>query len=167
MIFASVYHWRVAWSFAVVMAIFYLAVLLVPFRLMMQVLNALVLCVSLSVVITYAPAWLRTLRKDRLNGPDALSLGIGGTWCAEIGQRIWSIAWRGLDQPQVMLTSHVLLLFLMLSFMGGVLHLTAPGAVDGYVPRRNWIVLGITMGVAAFVVVVVFALGWHGLAEGP
>jgi len=55
----------------------------------------------------------------------------------------------------------------MLSFMGGVLHLTAPGAVDGYVPRRNWIVLGITMGVAAFVVVVVFALGWHGLAGGP
>lgn len=38
--------------------------------------------------------------------------------------------------------------------MGGVLHLTAPGAVDGIVPRRNWIILGITMGVAAFVAIV-------------
>lgn len=79
------------WSLAVVMAIFDIAVLPVPFRLMMQVLNALALGVSLSVVITCAPTWLRTLRKERLKEPGALSLGIGGVWCAEIGLRIWSI----------------------------------------------------------------------------
>lgn len=158
----TIFRWRVAWSLAVALAIFWLAWLAFPFQFIMQILNALVLCVSISVVITYSPAWVQTLNKERLNGADALSLGIGGTWCAEIGQRLWSIIWRGLDQPEWMLTTSLLPLLLTLSFMGGVLHLTAPGAVDGIVPRRNWIILGVTLGAAAFVIMIVVLVGWQG-----
>lgn len=153
-------RWRVAWSLAAVLAAFWVVQAVVPPKMLMQVLNALVLCVSISVVCTYAPAWLQTLGKPRLSGPDALSLGIGGTWCAEIGQRIWSIVWRGLNQPDWMVSTPVLPLLLTLVFMGGVLHLTAPGAVDGVVPRRNWIILGITIGAAVFVALLIAMFGW-------
>lgn len=155
----QILRWRVAWSAALLMTAFWTVHYLVPFKPLMQSLNALVLCVSISVVLTYAPAWAQTLAKPRLDGGDALSLGIGCTWCSDIGFRLWSIAWRGLDNPEWMLTTAILPLLLTVNFMGGVLHLTAPGAVDGVVPRRNWIILGITVGAAFFVILITIMVG--------
>jgi hypothetical protein len=159
---ANLPQWRVAHSAVAAACAFMLAALFVPHRTLMQFLNMATLSVAVAIVITYSPAWAATLLKKRLNGEDALSLGIGCTWLAEIGQRLWSIIWRGLDQPGWMTDSYVLPLLLTLNFLGGVQHITAPGAVDGVVPRRNWIILGAAVGVATFLFL---ALLWFGNVE--
>lgn len=159
---ANIPQWRVAHSALAALGVFLLAMLFVPQKTVMQFLNMATLSVAVAIVITYAPVWGRTLTKARLDGGDALSLGIGCTWLAEIGQRIWSIIWRGLDQPGWMTDSYVLPLLLTLNFLGGVQHITAPGAVDGIVPRRNWIVLGAAVGVSLFLFL---ALLWLGNVE--
>lgn len=156
---AAKFHWRVAHSAALAMLVYTAAALSLPHRVLMQILNIGTLSIAVAIVITYAPAWAATLRKERMDGADALSLGIGCTWLAEIGQRLWSIIWRGLDQPGWMTESYVLPLLLTLNFLGGVQHITAPGAVDGIIPRRNWIVLGSAVGAATFVFL---ALMWIG-----
>lgn len=154
-------RWRVWWSAIVFVLIYVFLAWVMPQRAMMQFLNILVLSISVAVVATYAPAWMDTLRKHSLDGPDALSLGIGCTWTAEIGQRIWSIIWRGLDQPDWMTNSPILPFFLALTVMGGVQHITAPGAVNGIVPKRSWIVLGCSLGVATLLALLVAAYGFQ------
>jgi hypothetical protein len=44
------------------------------------------------------------------------------------------------------------------TFMGGVMHMTAKGALDGEIPRENWIRLGlvIALGVMTGLLVIVF-----------
>lgn len=152
-------RWRVAHSAIAAFCVYLLVALFVPYKALIQFLNMCTLSVAVAIVITYAPAWLTTLRKARMDGPDALSLGIGCTWLAEIGQRLWSIAWRGLDQPEWMTTSYVLPLLLTLNFLGGVQHITAPGAVAGVIPQRNWIWLGASLGFATFGFLAVMWIG--------
>lgn len=154
-------RWRVWWSALIFIMIYALLAWFIPQRAMMQFLNILVLSISVAVVATYAPAWILTLKKQNMDGPDALSLGIGCTWTAEIGQRIWSIIWRGLDQPEWMTNSPILPFFLALTVMGGIQHITAPGAVNGIVPKRSWIVLGCSLGVATLLTLLVAAYGFQ------
>ena len=154
-------RWRVGWSALIFVIGYCVLAWLVPQKPLMQFLNILVLSISVAVVATYAPAWVQTLRKENLDGPDALSLGIGCTWTAEIGQRIWSIIWRGLDKPDWMTTSPILPFFLALTVLGGVQHITAPGAVNGVVPKRGWSILGVSLGVATLLALLVAVYGFR------
>lgn len=147
----EIFRWRVAYSMVLAVAVYVGIAYLVPFKTMLQFLNTLTLSVAVAVVFSYAPVWISTLWTTRsLSGPEWLSLGIGATWTAEVGQRIWSIAWRGLRQPEWMTQSPAIPFMIALTLIGGVMHITAPGAVDGVVPRQNWIWLGAAVGVAVF-----------------
>lgn len=152
--------WRVGCSALLFVVAYAGLAYLVPQRTLMQILNIGVLSISVAVVSTYAPAWIMTLRKHTLDGPEMLSLGIGCTWTAEIGQRVWSIAWRGLSQPDWMTHSFVLPFFLALTVMGGIQHITAPGAVNGIIPKRSWITVGITLGLVTLVLLTATWLGY-------
>ncbi len=135
---------------------------LIPQRELMRFLNIYTLSVAIAVVVTFAPIWLNTLAKrvNDVGGGEMLSLGIGCTWTSEIGQRIWSLVWRGFAQPEWMTTNYSLPFLLWLCVLGGVQHLTSPGAVDGIVPARNWIVLGAAIGTATLVTLLWF--WWSG-----
>lgn len=152
-------RWRVGYSAVICMVVFWGVAALVPQPTMMRILNICVLSISVAVVTTYMPVWIRTLCKERMDGPEALSLGIGCTWTGEIGQRLWSIVWRGLDQPYWMTQSTLLPLFLFLAVVGGIQHITAPGVINGVIPTRNWIALGVSMGVATLLTLL---LAWSG-----
>ncbi len=141
-------RWRVGYSAILCLAVFWGIALVAPQRTLMQILNIGTLSVSVAVVTTYLPVWIQTLCKETLDGPEALSLGIGCTWFSEIGQRLWSIAWRGLDQPYWMTQSPLLPLLLYLTLIGGIQHITAPGVINGVIPTRNWIALGASAGLA-------------------
>lgn len=153
-------RWRVGYSAVLCLAVFWGVALLLPQRAMMQILNICTLSVSVAVVTTYMPVWIRTLCKERLDGPEALSLGIGCTWASEIGQRVWSIAWRGLDQPLWMTQSPLLPLLVYLTLIGGVQHITAPGVINGVIPTRNWIALGLSAGVATLLTLLLVRYGY-------
>lgn len=152
-------RWRVAHSAICALCVYLLVALFVPYKALIQFLNVCTLSVAVAIVITYAPAWVATLKKEHMDGPDALSLGIGCCWLAEIGLRFWSLLWHGLNQPEWMQTSYVLPLLLTLNFLGGVQHVTAPGAVAGVIPQRNWIVLGASLGFATFVFLIILWVG--------
>jgi hypothetical protein len=153
-------RWRVAWVAVALLLGTVLVSIFVPQQPLMQFINICSLSVAVAVVITYAPAWAPALRKNALDGPDALSLGIGCTWTAEIGQRIWSIFWHGLERPEWMTQSYIIPLLLTLTVFGGIQHITAPGAVGGLVPKRNWIMLGVTFGIFTLIGLLVVWLGW-------
>lgn len=154
-------RWRVGYSAALCLLLFWVAHLLLAQRPLMQIINIGTLSVSVAVVTTYLPVWIRTLCKTTLDGPEALSLGIGCTWISEIGQRLWSIAWRGLEQPFWMTQSPLLPLLLYLTLIGGIQHITAPGVINGVIPTRNWIALGASAGLATLLTLL---LAWRGYA---
>lgn len=156
--------WRIGHSAVLCVALFWILSAVVPQRIMMQVLNICVMSVSVAVLVTYMPIWIRTLCKPRMDGPEALSLGIGCTWVAEIGQRIWSILWRGLDQPFWMTQSMILPFLLFLTVIGGVQHITAPGVINGELPARNWIALGASAGIATLLTLL---LVWRSYGAVP
>lgn len=152
-------RWRVGYSAVLCLVLFWGLALAIPQGTLMRLLNIGTLSVSVAVVTTYMPVWLRTLCKTTLDGPEALSLGIGCTWISEIGQRLWSIAWRGLDQPLWMTQSPLLPMLLYLTLIGGVQHITAPGVISGTIPTRNWIALGASAGLATLLTLL---LSWRG-----
>lgn len=144
--------WRVAHSFAILLIAYAGVYNAVPYRPLMLFLNSLAISIAVAVVVTFAPVWISTLlkRSSEVDGTEWLSLGVGSTWTAEIVQRMWSITWRGLDQPHWMTATWITPFALVLTIAGGVMHVTSPGSMNGIVPRRNWIVLGVSTGAAVF-----------------
>jgi hypothetical protein len=153
---------RIAHVAALSIAAFYVVTFFAPQPALMQFLNICTLSVAIAVVITYAPIWIETLMRPigEVSGTEMLSLGIGCTWTSEIGQRIWSLIWRGMGHPEVMTTNYSLPFLLYISVLGGIQHITSPGAVNGFVPTRNWIVLGIRIGTSTLVTLL--SLWWTG-----
>lgn len=157
-------RWSVAHSALITIALFLILVVMIPNYVMVLGLNILVLAVSVAVIVTYAPAWWRILMTQRrLDGPAALSLGIGASWAGELAFRTYSFIWRMLDQPEWLTESPFVPAILTLTFLAGVLDVTAPGAVDGVVPRKNWITLGAVAGVSAFTFCTLIVLARFGL----
>lgn len=150
---------RTLWVAIACIGSFWLVSAFLPFVTMMEFLNGVALAVAIAVTIAYAPVWVEALTQDRPDRVGQLTLGIGCTWGAFILSRMWSISWRGSGQPDWMENSPVVGFFVYMTILGGILHLTAPGAIDGDVPRRNWILIGITIG-GGLVLGLAF-LGWR------
>lgn len=83
---------------------------------------------------------------------DFLVVGIWISFLSHFLQCLYSIIYR-LSPSEWLLYSEVVSPIVLLSVVAAVLHVSAPGAVDGIVPRRNKIALGVSVGFAAVVVV--------------
>jgi len=85
----------------------------------------------------------------------ALGLLIVGIWLSflsHVGQTTYSLVYRLADAPQWLLNAEVVPFIVLTSVVGAVLHVVAPGSVDGVVPRRNRLALGAGVGLAVLVV---------------
>jgi hypothetical protein len=138
---------------------FSLSVLLLPPELYFPVLHALRLSVSVVVVLTFARVLPGILVQRPLDAGSQLILGILCVWVAEIAISAWSLTWRLSDQSW-MLNSPILAGLLYLKVVGGTLHVTAPRAVDGRVPRRSWVMLVIGASVAALLAGIIIGARW-------
>jgi hypothetical protein len=111
--------------------------------------------VAMTVVVVYWPdaraAWL----SESPERGDYLIVGVTLGWCATFCQAMFSVVFRLAGMPLWFTNIDANSLWILMSAISGLLHIVAPGAVDGVVPRRNRIVLGIGMGIGVMVVCIV------------
>jgi hypothetical protein len=152
---------RIVRTAILLVAGYWMAALLLPSIILIQALNYVLISVALAVSIAYLPDVLHAIRMDRVDRVAQLSLGIALSWMAVLINRSWVGVIRVTD-AEWMRTSPVIGFYVFLSVLAGVLHITAPGAVDGVIPKRNQIILGVAIGVGLLVAWVVI---WLGLGE--
>ena len=90
-----------------------------------------------------------------------LVLGIVAVWVGGAGNAAWFGLWRLAGKPPWMLeNAYINGFWVWMICVGGVLHLTAPRAIDGRIPRSNWV--GVTS-----VLIASFVLAWVLIANPP
>lgn len=115
-------------------------------RPLTEALQAVRIAIGVAVAVAYGTACLDALLGPRLDRVHQLALGIALAWTAAVLAGSWSLLWRLAGEPAWMLGSALEGFLVWLQILGGSLHLTAPGAIDGRVPKRNWIMLGLAAG---------------------
>jgi hypothetical protein len=115
---------------------------------MNQYLNFIMVSVAAAVVFTYLPPVFAALRMGKLDRVSQLTLGIAVAWVGYLINRIWANAILVFpDHSDWMRTSPVIGFYVLLTILGGVLHLTAPGAISHSIPARNWAWVGIAFAI--------------------
>lgn len=144
----------------VLVAAYWGAAFFVPPTLLIQTLNYVLIAVAVAVTFAYLPDVLHAVQMDRVDRVAQLTLGIALSWTAVIINRSW-VGLIRINDADWMRASPVIGFYVFLSILAGVLHITAPGAIDGTVPRKNWVTIGvaIAIGVLAAWLVIGFGLG--------
>jgi hypothetical protein len=106
---------------------------------------AAAVAVAFSSLATYA---LLKIYPDRV---EQMSMGVALGFFSSFGFGFWALLWRLAGKPDWMLESSVQAFWIYLSILAGALHITAPGAVDGRIPRPNKIALGTAVGAGVLV----------------
>lgn len=109
----------------------------------LETLRALQISISSVVLFSYAPEAWRILTKPYVDAEDQLILGIVLAWASVFEQGVWALLWRLSGKPMWMYDSDLNGFFVWQAIIGATLHVTAPGAVNGVVPKRNWILTGV------------------------
>jgi hypothetical protein len=117
--------------------------------------RAVQISLCFAVVISYLPDALRGSFARRPSGIQQLILGISCSWISFIGYGAWMLLFRLSGQPSWMLNTDAVNLFSWLAMYGAMLHITAPGAIDG-IPRKNMVRLGVAVAIGVFCI---FAFG--------
>lgn len=161
-------HSRVLQNAVILFAIFGVIAWIVPNKQLMELLHSVRSAIALAVVIAYTPICLEAVRVERLDRVHQLSLGIWLAWFATFCMGIWSLIWRLSGRPPAMSDSDINALFLTMSTLAATLHITAPGAIDGIVPRKNWIALGLAFACGMFFasLILVFNPSIAGVLDG-
>lgn len=127
-------------------ALFWLAAYFIPAYILIQIMNYVVIAVAVAVIIAFMPSVMVALKRGYpIDRVAQLTIGITLAWTASTMIRMWSAGSRILEL-EWMRNSPVVAFCLFLSACAGVLHLTAPGAIDGHIPSKNWVIVGIAVG---------------------
>lgn len=140
---------RTLWAALLLFSLYWAVARLVPNGPLMEGLHAVRVAICAVVVAAYAPVCLEALARNRIGRVEQLSLGIVIGWGATLLSGLWSLLWRLAGQPAWMVNSDLNGFFIWAAILGAVLHVTAPGAVDGTVPRRTWTLTGLAFGAGA------------------
>jgi H+/Cl- antiporter ClcA len=143
---------KTVWIAAVFFSAYILMAVYIDRETLALAMSGVLLSVAIGVLATYGHAILDALKKDKPNHVDYLVMGIGLSWLAIGYNRAWGLTFRWLDRPTWMNDHWSLSLFLFAAVLAGTLHITAPGAVDGRIPKRNWVRWGLAVAVGLSVV---------------
>ena len=128
---------------------------LAPNHYTIELLRIAQAAIGVTVVTAYMPMALRALLSKNPDRVGQLSMGITLGFSSLVFSGLWFLLWRMGGQPAWMLSSEFAGFVIWMSILAGVLHVTAPGAINGMVPRRNLIILGLTMGAAVAIFLLV------------
>lgn len=101
-----------------------------------------------AVVVVYWPDARAAWKSNSPEVGDYLIVGITIGWVATLCQALFSVIYRLAGTPMWFANADVNSLWILMSSISGWLHIMAPGAVDGKVPQRNRLGLGISIGAA-------------------
>jgi hypothetical protein len=102
-------------------------------------------------MVAYAPIVWRALLEEMPTRGQVLAVGIFLTQAASFIARVVSLGYRSLGWRDVVNTDLVSL-FVYLTIIGALCHLNAPEVVDGAVPTRQWVRIGMIFGLGIFLV---------------
>lgn len=131
------------WVAFVLWASFWVFVQFLPNDLLFYLVNALAMCVAAGVLIAYYPGIKDALIRRDVGGGHWLILGIAVTWGATMIRIGYAWLWRLLGQPEWMSQSPILAFITWMIVTGGMLHLIAQNAINGQIPKGNWLRLGL------------------------
>jgi hypothetical protein len=128
-----------------------------PFALV-EMIRVASIPLSVAVVVAYGDGAFRALFARHPDKFAMLTLGIVVSWASTAISSTWSILWRLSGQPSWWVNSYPNSFGLYIALSAAVLHITAPGAVDGRIPKRLMIHLGLIAGlITALAITVVIA----------
>lgn len=122
---------------------------------------------ALAVVLGYSSIFFEALLAKRPDRVQQLSTGIVLSWGSTVMMSVWSLLYRYGGRPPWMLEANIYGYFVFMQLLGAVLHITAPGAAGGGIPKKNWVSLGVAVGLASFIALVtlVYDPNVHGLVD--
>jgi hypothetical protein len=146
--------WRpVIWVSTALYMLFFIVAWKVQNRVIMETLRAFLLAASVAVAIAYSKPAVQAIMARKM--PDLVSqltLGIALAWATTAVQSAFYMIWRLAGQPAWMVNTDFSAFLLYSLCLAAVLHITAPGAIDGQIPKRNMVALGLAAGAAALII---------------
>jgi hypothetical protein len=151
---------RVTWTAFVLLGAYFVATAYIPVpnSTIYEVLHTLRVSAGLAVWVAYCEAALQAVRMSRPDHIRQLALGIVATQTGIVGAAIWGLLWRLGGKPDWMLESSMNGVWWWITILGSVLHITAPGAINGSIPTPNKIRLGIAIGTAVGAAMLIMVL---------
>lgn len=144
----------------------FILTLVVPPNDLFEFASAATLCVGLGVVVAYFPRTMQILREGVRNGGDILTLGIWIGWVGMIMARAHALAFQWMSKPAWMLEWNMRTFPVSIILLAGVFHLAGPEAIQGRVPKREWLKIGAIVAGGALILVGAAwgfdAYGWTG-----
>lgn len=143
-----------------------LATWFIPTGLLLQVTNTTLLCTAVAVSCVYFLTAYELLTAGHGDRLAYICLGIFISWGAQAAWRAMSLLWLLSGQPRELVDNDLIGFFQFLVICGGILHITAPRAMDRRVPKERWIFVGCVAaaGAALGVLVVTLQPDLHALA---
>jgi hypothetical protein len=136
---------------SILFALYLVLASFIPPSPLLEHIRLLQMSTAIAVVIAYSPFAFSALRESRR--PDRvqqLSMGILLGFLSIMLGGLWSYVWRTSGKPAWMYDSDVQGFIIWISILAAALHITAPGAIDGQIPKRNFIMLGCAVGIGVF-----------------
>ncbi len=151
---------RVTWTASLLILGYFVLMRYVPVSntKMYEGLHTLRISIGIAVIIAYSDVCLDAIRVSKPDRVGQLALGIVTSWIGTVGSGLWSLLWRLGGKPPWMLESSFSGVWWWLMILGGILHITAPGAINGIVPRRNKIRLGVGVGAGVLATLILIAV---------
>lgn len=109
------------------------------------------------VVYAYAGDAWAAVRRPVPTKADFLIVGIWLSFLSHLMQTVYAAIYRLADAPQWLLNAEIVPVIVLISMLGAVCHVAATGSVNGEVPRRSRIALGVGVGAAVLIVGAVVA----------
>lgn len=140
--------WHIGWGAVAI---------LTDAKFMIELLNGLVLAVAVGIIVAYFHNVMIALRKRAPDDSDILVVGIWLAWVSILEARAWSTVWRAIGAPRWLLDSDFTTHIISLSLLAGIFHLAGPEAIEGKVPGRHWVRIGLIATAGALLA---FGLMW-------
>lgn len=121
--------------------------------LLLKILRGAQLGVAVAVSFVFARTFYETLQEPDLRAESLLPAGVFLAWAATALAAAMALIWRVSGRPPWIADSDLVALHIFASTLGGIYHLIAPGAVDGRIPRMEWIKVGCALGCGVFALV--------------
>ena len=127
------------------LAVWAISTTFVPPAIMIELENGILVALGIGIIVAYSGDTLAALRHPHPTRGDILALGIFLSWTSVAIGRSMSAFGRAMHYDLAWFNNHATTLQIFIGALGGVCHLTAPEAVDGWVPRKAWVRIGLVV----------------------
>lgn len=117
----------------------------------------IVMSLSVGVCVAYAPVLASAVLNPHPTKGDYLATGIFLIWTSWVATPLLSFVARDFGWPGIYNTDWTSFTVL-LAFVAALLHLWAPNAVDGSLPRARWATTGLIVAVGFFIALTLWSV---------